>query len=224
MEKLVRYFDDFGPVGGTGIIFLLTSWALVVADLSGFDRAGLARLTSIQLIGTLLAAIGILLVIYRLKQRSAAEAKSGRRVEADKEHWEKLTSFLRDRRSLQALMDYEHLPSLMKSIDDIRSHLTGELQESGYSKSFRTTLEQLQEACRTFDDSWASMLGDNLDRATGRMPSHIVELNPPIKQYELCTTVGILRGQFAAIVRNQAPDEVDGTRSLVARIAGGRVH
>jgi hypothetical protein len=221
MEKFTRYFDDFGPVGGTGIVCLLVSWALVVADLSGFDRAGLARLTPVQLTGTLLAALGILLVIYRLKQRSVADTKSSGLIEADKEHWDKLTSFLQDRRSLHSLMDYEHLSSLMKSVDEIRRHLADELQQSGYSEQFRATLEQLQEACRTFDDAWARLFADAADRGT--VPSHVGELTPPIMQYQLCTTVGILRGQFAAIVRNQVPDSVGGSRSLVAKMAGGRI-
>lgn len=214
MEKILKFLDDLGPVGGVGAVLLLASWGLLVTDLIDFKPANLGNLTATQLVASLTGMIGLSLLLYRLKQASKAEVQKRTANSADEDVLVRFASFLRDRRALVALQDYEHLPSMVSSIDAVRSYLQQELQSLDHRSLLRADLERLQEAFRVFASTY-----DRIWKGREAAPSHLVEALP-FQQFEFCTAVGVLRGQVAAML--QAYD-VSNTRALVARLNGAHM-
>jgi len=211
MEKVLKFLDDVGAVGGVGAVLLLASWGLLVTDLIDFKPANLGNLTATQLVASLAGMIGLALVLYRLKEASKAEVRKRAADSADQVVWVRFASFLRDRRALVALQDYEHLPSMISSIDAVRSHLQQELQSLDGRSLLRADLERLQDAFRAFAST-----SDRIWEGREAVPSHIIEA-VPYQQFQFCTAVGVLRGQIAAML--QAHD-VPNTNALVARLIG----
>lgn len=211
MEKVLKFLDEVGVVGGVGAVLLLASWGLLVTDLIDFKPANLANLTATQLIASLAGMLGLVLLLYRLKEASKVEVRKRAADSADQVVWARFASFLRDRRALVALQDYEHLPSMVASIDAVRGYLRQELQSLDHRSSLRADLERLQDAFGAFASA-SDRIWDDRDA----MPSHLVDAIP-FQQFEFCTAVGVLRGQIAAML--QAHD-VPNTRALIARLSG----
>lgn len=211
MDRMLKYLDELGAAGGIGVVLLVTSWGLLVADLMDFKLAGIAALPTAQLIACLAGTLGLLLVLYRLKDLRKKEVSSEAASKEDRNHWERLISFIKDRRALAALQDYEHLPSLLKSIDAIREYLRKQLDTLPAGTRIRGDFEDLQEACREFATVYESMWRDRES-----MPSHLIDALP-FEQWRVCTIVGVLRGQIAAAIGGR---EIAGAAALTARLVG----
>jgi hypothetical protein len=211
MEKMMKFIDEVGPVGGTGAFLLLASWGLLVADLIDFKPANLSGLSPAQLIASLAGTLGLALLLYRLKQAARQEAQKVNTSADDQSSWQRFVSFIKDRRALVALVDYEHLPSMMTSVDSIRDHLRDELQTLPAGNIVRQDFEDLQEACRDF-----ASVCDKIWNDRQAMPSHLVEALP-IDQWQFCTAAGVLRGQVAAMLKDR---EIPNSKALIARLVG----
>lgn len=211
MEKMMKFIDEVGPAGGAGAFLLLASWGLLVADLIDFKPDNLSGLPTAQLIASLAGTLGLSLLLYRLKQATKEEAQKVSTSAADQTSWQRFVSFIKDRRALVALRDYEHLPSMMTSVDAIRDYLRDELQTLSAGNRVRQDFERLQEACRDFASSCDQIWND---RQT--MPSHLGDALP-IDQWQFCTAAGVLRGQVAAMLKIH---EIPNTKALIARLVG----
>ena len=211
MEKMLKFVEEVGAAGGAGAFLLLTSWGLLVTDLIEFKPANVVTLPTAQLVATVAGTLGILLLLYRLKQASAREEKGPTADSNDRTCWLQFLSFVKDRRALMMLRDYEHLPYMMGFIDDIRGHLREELQSLVEGSQIRDDFERLQEACRDFASSCDVIWPDRQ-----AMPSHLVNA-PVYDTLRFCTAVGVLRGQIAAILKIR---DVANAKALVSGLTG----
>lgn len=212
MEKILNYLEEHGSIGGIGAFLLIASWGISITDLLDFKFGNVASLPPAQIIASFAAAIGLLLIFYRLKQVSKVESRAKSANDSDRALWERLVSFLTDRRALSALQQYEHLPSMFDSIDGVRTHLRQEIQALPPDSDARPSLECLQSACRDFaiacERIWAS---------PESRPNHLVELTPLV-HLQYCTAVGVLRGQITAILKLQDPKIVANAESLIGKL------
>ncbi len=211
VDKMLKFFEDIGAAGGAGAFLLITSWGLLVTDLVDFKAANLAALPAAKLLACVGGSLGLLLLLYKLKQASKRETDD-RALEADDSNrWERLASFIKDRRAFESLRDYEHLPSMMASVDAVRDYLRRELESLPTGTLLRDDFERMQEATREFASSCDRIWQD---RTT--MPSHLIDA-VPIDQFYFCTSVGILRGQMAAAFKMKSMPQ---TSKLIARLTG----
>jgi hypothetical protein len=211
MEKMMKFIDEVGPAGGAGAFLLLASWGLLVADLIDFKPDNLPGLPPAQLIASLAGTLGLSLLLYRLKQATKEKAQNVTTSAADQASWQRFASFIKDRRALMALVDYEHLPSMIASVDAIRDYLREELRTLSAGNRVRQDFELLQEACRDFASSCDKIWNDHQ-----AMPSHLGEARP-IDQWQFCTGAGVLRGRVAAMLRVH---EIPNTKALIAGLLG----
>lgn len=211
MDRMLKFLDELGAAAGIGIVLLVTSWGLLVADLLEFKLAGLATLPTVKLIACIAGTLGLLLVLYRLKDVRKKEISSDAVSKEDSNRWERFISFVKDRRALAALQDYEHLPSMLKSIDAVRDYLRKELDTLPAATRIRGDFETLQEACRDFETIYEQMWRDRESA-----PSHLINALP-IDQWRVCTAIGVLRGQIAAVIKGRG---IAGSAAMTARLVG----
>jgi hypothetical protein len=243
LEKITKFLDDVGPFGGIGALLLLASWALAITDLTTFDLTRLKSMSPVQLIATVLAIVGLLSMLYQLK-RAKAVADIGEKVsDNDMQRWEALISFLQDRRYLYSVMEYEHLPMMTRSIADTREYIRDQLQTLEKRSSLRGLFEELQSACREFDDTMTRIdlsIRDTMKEghddyhraytklgcdASLKFPegvTYVGDIYPPVYQHFFITSVGILRGKFASALEHYGTGQLTGPRwkSLTVRFGG----
>jgi hypothetical protein len=215
MEKMLKFLEEVGAAGGAGAFLLLASWGLLVIDLIDFKPSNLAGLPTAQLIASLAGSLGLLLLLFRLKQATREEGKRTTANAEDRACWERFASFIKDRRALTTLRDYEHLPYMLESIDAIRNYLRAELQSLAGRAQIREDFETLQEACRDFASSCDVIWPDRQV-----MPSHLIDV-PSVDIWRFCTAVGVLRGQIAAMLKAR---DIANTKALISGLVGGRDH